>query len=161
MTTERELLEKMAEALRAKRIMESRGPIPKKLDEALGWRANDELAERVAVEALAAYDAYISHQPSDNAKVILNLRKRIHMLEKHNQWFERCESAWCNPSNDNDPAAGDVGLAWKPPAEARTLGADGHFEDCPCHCEDYVFCKLGPHKCDQCTCGNPREGKDL
>lgn len=32
------------------------------------------------------------------------LRRRIHLLERHNQHFERCESAWCNPSEDNDPA---------------------------------------------------------
>lgn len=37
---------------------------------------------------------------------ILGLRRRIHMLEGHNQWFERCESAWCNPSvgQFNSPA---------------------------------------------------------
>lgn len=34
------------------------------------------------------------------------LRWRIHFLEHHNQWFERCESAWCNPSADNHPAVG-------------------------------------------------------
>jgi hypothetical protein len=33
------------------------------------------------------------------------LRKRIHFLEKHNQFFERCESGWCNPSNSSDPAS--------------------------------------------------------
>lgn len=32
------------------------------------------------------------------------LRMRIHFAEKHNQHFERCESAWCNPSPDEDPA---------------------------------------------------------
>ena len=32
------------------------------------------------------------------------LRRRIHLAEKHNQHFERCESAWCHPSADNDPA---------------------------------------------------------
>lgn len=34
------------------------------------------------------------------------LRRRIHFLEKHNQWFERCESAWCNPDPSNNPALG-------------------------------------------------------
>ena len=33
------------------------------------------------------------------------LRRRVHMLEAHNQHFERCESAWCNPGPDNDPAS--------------------------------------------------------
>jgi hypothetical protein len=28
------------------------------------------------------------------------LRKRIHHLEGHNQYFFRCESGWCNPSSD-------------------------------------------------------------
>jgi len=28
------------------------------------------------------------------------LRKRIHHLEKHNQYFFRCESGWCNPGED-------------------------------------------------------------
>lgn len=42
------------------------------------------------------------NKPED---IILNLRKRIHNSEQHNQYFERCESAWCNPSQDNDPAA--------------------------------------------------------
>lgn len=29
--------------------------------------------------------------------VVISLRKRIHLTEKHNQYFERCESGWCNP----------------------------------------------------------------
>lgn len=38
-------------------------------------------------------------------------RKRIHLLEQHNQTFERCESGWCNPSetrtfSDCDDPAG-------------------------------------------------------
>lgn len=28
----------------------------------------------------------------------LTLRKRIHCAESHNQYFERCESRWCNPA---------------------------------------------------------------
>jgi hypothetical protein len=40
----------------------------------------------------------------------LELRRRIHFVEKHNQYFQRCESAWCNPSADNDPAK-DAALA--------------------------------------------------
>lgn len=34
------------------------------------------------------------------------LRRRIHIIEHHNQWFERCESGWCNPSADCNPALG-------------------------------------------------------
>lgn len=39
------------------------------------------------------------------------LRKRLHVVERHNQWFERCESPWCNPSPDNDPASQPYGAA--------------------------------------------------
>ena len=35
---------------------------------------------------------------------VVELRRRIHTVEGHNQIFERCESAWCHPSPDNDPA---------------------------------------------------------
>ena len=38
----------------------------------------------------------------------LGLRRRTHMLQEHNQHFERCESAWCHPDASNDPAM-DVG----------------------------------------------------
>lgn len=34
------------------------------------------------------------------------LRKRIHFLERHNQYFERCESAWCHPTEKDNPAIG-------------------------------------------------------
>lgn len=37
---------------------------------------------------------------------MVGLRKLIHHLERHNQWFERCESGWCNPSDDWNPANG-------------------------------------------------------
>ena len=54
-------------------------------------RLVNELAqERAKVEA---------HEVSN-----LGLRKRVHLIEGHNQWFERCESAWCNPGSDSDPA---------------------------------------------------------
>jgi hypothetical protein len=38
------------------------------------------------------------------SRVMLELRRRIHSIEKHNQVFDRCESAWCHPSSDNDPS---------------------------------------------------------
>jgi hypothetical protein len=28
---------------------------------------------------------------------VRGLRRRIHVLESHDQHFERCESKWCNP----------------------------------------------------------------
>lgn len=34
----------------------------------------------------------------------LNLRIRIHELEHHRERFHACESAWCNPAEDWDPA---------------------------------------------------------
>lgn len=33
-----------------------------------------------------------------------NLRLRIHQLERHATQFEACDSAWCNPAEDWDPA---------------------------------------------------------
>lgn len=33
------------------------------------------------------------------------LRLRIHAAERHNQFFERCESPWCNPTAQSDPAS--------------------------------------------------------
>lgn len=35
------------------------------------------------------------------------LRKKIHFTERHNRIFARCESAWCHPSRDCDPACGE------------------------------------------------------
>ena len=32
------------------------------------------------------------------------LRKRIHFLEQHNQYFFRCESSWCHPTETDNPA---------------------------------------------------------
>src|SRR5262249_20693906 len=43
-------------------------------------------------------------KPVEAQKVDEALRRRIHQREGQNQWFERCESAWCHPSPDNDPA---------------------------------------------------------
>lgn len=53
----------------------------------------------------------------DSQSEIIGLRKRIHFLEGHNQFFERCESAWCHPSSDNFPAL---------EAAKGTLGAMPH-----------------------------------
>jgi len=36
------------------------------------------------------------------------LRKRIHDIEGHNQYFFRCESAWCHPSEGTNPALDNV-----------------------------------------------------
>lgn len=36
------------------------------------------------------------------------LRRRVHYIEGHNQYFERCESAWCNPASDSNPALESV-----------------------------------------------------
>lgn len=48
----------------------------------------------------------------------LGLRRRIHILEGHNQNFERCESGWCNPcdcGNIGDDPATDLGKLVKWP----------------------------------------------
>ena len=48
----------------------------------------------------------LSKPGTDETAEMQGLRQRIHFLERHNQWFERCESAWCHPSKDNNPAIG-------------------------------------------------------
>lgn len=47
--------EKLKLALDAKIVMEGRNGVHKKLDDHLAWRQNDELAQRMAEEALALY----------------------------------------------------------------------------------------------------------
>jgi hypothetical protein len=49
-----------------------------------------------------------AHRASVEKEVRLaerNLRLRIHALEKHNQFFARCESGYCNPNKEADPAS--------------------------------------------------------
>ena len=31
-------------------------------------------------------------------RALREYRLKVHNLEAHNQWFERCESQWCHPS---------------------------------------------------------------
>lgn len=50
------------------------------------------------------YRPYDAELLDSSEQTIAELRRRIHFVEKHNQIFERCESAWCHPSSDNDPA---------------------------------------------------------
>lgn len=47
-------------------------------------------------DIIAAFDERLEELKATNR----NLRLRIHNLERHNQYFERCESSWCNPSSD-------------------------------------------------------------
>lgn len=57
------------------------------------------------------------------AKEMIALRKRIHVLEGHNQYFERCESAWCNPTEKDNPALGTLnGLVFD--EKARSMRQD-------------------------------------
>jgi len=51
------LVGELVEAIKALRTMRDAGPKPQKLDEALTWRANDELAESMAINALARAEA--------------------------------------------------------------------------------------------------------
>lgn len=39
----------------------------------------------------------LAQEGLDSREKIIHLRKRIHASEQHNQFFERCESAYCNP----------------------------------------------------------------
>lgn len=66
-----------------------------------------------ALESLAALREQVAEMERDD----VTLRRRIHQIEEHNQFFERCESGWCNPDAAADPASRGVGAAWKTPAE--------------------------------------------
>jgi hypothetical protein len=44
--------QKLLEALQALLIVMDSGPCPRKLDEALTWRQNDELAHKMALDAI-------------------------------------------------------------------------------------------------------------
>lgn len=52
----RDIAERLADALRAVMVM-AYSTEPRKLEEALTWRQNDEKAQAMAVAALAEYDA--------------------------------------------------------------------------------------------------------
>jgi hypothetical protein len=54
LTAERAKVALVVDALNALLIMTDRGPCPKKLDAALTWRANDELARSKALAAIEA-----------------------------------------------------------------------------------------------------------
>jgi hypothetical protein len=54
-------------------------------------------------ESLAANEVLVTNLVREGI-ANRSLRYRLHRVETHNQWFERCESAWCNPSFDKDPA---------------------------------------------------------
>lgn len=57
-----------------------------------------------AVEQAIANGACLYQDP-ESVALNTELRRRIHLIERHNQHFERCESAWCQPDPTNDPAA--------------------------------------------------------
>jgi hypothetical protein len=48
--------------------------------------------------------AELTRQMDNLRQANLNLRVRIHELEHHRERFHACESAWCNPVEDWDPA---------------------------------------------------------
>jgi hypothetical protein len=56
------------------------------------------------IDSAVAHCAYLLDHIDLLNRQQSELRRRIHFAEKHNQHFERCESAWCHPSADNDPA---------------------------------------------------------
>ena len=69
------------------------------------WKSEAEAAEqRVAgLDLRLKYDES-QVQLAEAQRIQLGLRKRVHFLTGHNQWFERCESLWCHPQIDFDPA---------------------------------------------------------
>jgi len=48
--------------------------------------------------------AKLSEEADTLKKANLGLRFRIHQLEHHRPRFHACESAWCNPVEDWNPA---------------------------------------------------------
>lgn len=60
-------------------------------------------------------DRIIAESPAASLEAIraeatLMYRKRIHNVERHNQYFERCESQWCNPISPLAAAGPDLPL---------------------------------------------------
>lgn len=68
-----EAAEKLKLALDAKIVMEGRNGVHKRLDEHLAWRQNDELAQRMAEEALALYSEALA-KLNANAAAIRKLK---------------------------------------------------------------------------------------
>jgi hypothetical protein len=56
------------------------------------------------IDSAVAHCAFLLNALSELEQQNLGLRRRLHQSERHNQYFFRCESAWCHPSVDNDPA---------------------------------------------------------
>lgn len=63
-------------------------------------QAADSLEDRFPRCTAPTEAEYIAEQAIE----IRGLRRRVHLLEGHNQHFERCESGWCNPGLDSNPA---------------------------------------------------------
>jgi hypothetical protein len=81
-------------------------------EEALG-KANQLVADCINAKDRQAQEV-IADTLESLYERIAELRRRIHYAEKHNQHFERCESAWCHPGPDRDPVM--ESLHWR---EAR------------------------------------------
>lgn len=67
----------------------------------------------LAVSGVEELKAQLAEAREDTARlglVIGALRRRIHYVEGHNQYFFRCESGWCNPDEKCDPAREQVAL---------------------------------------------------
>lgn len=68
-------------------------------------RIGNELTEAYRLKDIQFERAEQAERERDEARGIsLQLRRRVHFAERHNQHFERCESAWCNPSPYENPA---------------------------------------------------------
>jgi len=85
-------------------------------------------------DAATSSEQKTEHLVAASTDEMKGLRKRIHQLEGHNQWFERCESGWCNPSPSCNPALGiyGKGLTSMPPARQskNALFEDDECPDC-------------------------------
>jgi hypothetical protein len=121
---------------------------------AVALRSAYERGQQELIELVKTWERRFreEEQSADDAEAeLVVLRRRIHQIERHNQFFERCESAWCNPVAGNDPAAGIIGAAWRTPADYEAQLAKfraaaepfvrytgemgGVIDECPVRCD--------------------------
>ena len=64
----------------------------------------DETAARARyAQAVVNWNCHLFAEVSATDMEIRGLRRRVHIIEGHNQHFERCESAWCHPEGWKGP----------------------------------------------------------
>lgn len=60
-----------------------------------------------ARERISSLEGEVERMTVENAELLTRVGqiiRKVHILERHNQFFERCESGWCHPGRKEDPA---------------------------------------------------------